>query len=247
MEATTQNLIYKYSTENLLSTNKKLAADSSVKTHGLSLLPHNLGGGYNLCPHATKGCKATCLVYSGNARFTAVNIARNERTKLFLDNRQIFVELLKAELMKINVAGLGEFKQAVRLNVFSDIPFEKHIQMEDFNRIQFYDYTKNPKRMMKFLTGNMPKNYHLTFSLSSDNMEESKEILSNGGNVAMVFKLRKGQDFPNTYMGYKVINGDKSDYRPADGKGVIVGLKFKQAIANKSKTEEIFSIDLRKK
>jgi hypothetical protein len=41
-----------------------------------------------------------------------------------------------------------------------------------------------------------------------------------------------------TYKGYKVVDGDVTDYRPKDGKGVIVGLRWKQ-IANKKANEEI--------
>jgi len=39
----------------------------------------------------------------------------------------------------------------------------------------------------------------------------------------MVFK----NALPLTYQGYKVINGDLSDERYLDEKGVIVGLKYK--------------------
>ena len=34
------------------------------------------------------------------------------------------------------------------------------------------------------------------------------------------------------YKGYEVINGDLTDYRPLDGKGVIVGLRYKKLANN---------------
>ena len=34
---------------------------------GLSLAPHN-SSGYNVCPFATRGCKSSCIYYSGYAR-----------------------------------------------------------------------------------------------------------------------------------------------------------------------------------
>ena len=43
-----------------------------------------------------------------------------------------------------------------------------------------------------------------------------------GFNIAWVFNK-----VPTSYMGYKVINGDESDVRFFDKKGVIVGLKYK--------------------
>ena len=49
------------------------------------------------------------------------------------------------------------------------------------------------------------------------------EILARGYNVAMVF-----DNLPETYKGYKVINGDESDLRFKDEKNVIVGLKYKK-------------------
>jgi len=43
-------------------------------------------------------------------------------------------------------------------------------------------------------------------------------------NVAVVFR---NKILPETYLGYKVINGDKTDLRFLDEKGVIVGLYAK--------------------
>jgi hypothetical protein len=43
-----------------------------------------------------------------------------------------------------------------------------------------------------------------------------------GGNVAVVF-----DELPKTYLGYEVINGDDTDLRFLDKKGVVVGLKAK--------------------
>lgn len=141
----------------------------------------------------------------------------------------------------------------VRLNGTSDLPWESMGIMERFPHLQFYDYTKSPTRMLRFLdpAGGMPKNYHLTFSFGGKHDERVPEILAAGGNVTMVFKpgglpvsfggriqYRKpsGQvgemDLPET----RLINGDLDDLRFLDeiekGKsgirgGAIVGLKFK--------------------
>jgi hypothetical protein len=108
------------------------------------------------------------------------------------------------------------------LNVLSDLPWHNLVDMNKHSDVMFYDYTPNPKRMIQFLNGELPKNYHLTFSRKEDNQQFVELIVSMGGNVAVVF-----DELPQTYLGKKVINGDETDLRFLDEKGVIVGLKAK--------------------
>jgi len=75
---------------------------------------------------------------------------------------------------------------------------------------------------MRYLQGKLPSNYHLTFSKSENNWDKCLDVLNNGGNIAAVF-----DKVPDTYLGYQVIDGDKSDLRFLDPKNVIVGLKAK--------------------
>jgi hypothetical protein len=95
--------------------------------------------------------------------------------------------------------------------------------MEHFPEVQFYDYTKSLSRMREFTGGTLPSNYHLTFSRSESNEVEVDEVLASGGNVAVVFRGKQ----PETWKGFKVIDGDKSDLRFTDEKNVIVGLTQK--------------------
>jgi hypothetical protein len=148
-------------------------------------------------------------------------------------------------------------KFAIRLNGTSDIPWERLKVIDNknifelFPDVQFYDYTKLDER---FNNVTLPANYHLTFSRSEDNDVESLDILNRGYNVAYVFGVRKEQDLPKTYKGFKVINGDESDLRFLDEENVIVGLKYKfltgKGTAGKNQ-ENIdtndFLIDVRKK
>ena len=76
--------------------------------------------------------------------------------------------------------------------------------------------------MLEFLDGKLPANYHLTFSKKEDNGEAVDQVISKGGNVAVVFK-----QIPSAWKDRKVVDGDLSDLRFLDGKGVIVGLKAK--------------------
>jgi hypothetical protein len=76
--------------------------------------------------------------------------------------------------------------------------------------------------MIQYLNGELPKNYHLTFSRKENNQAQVELILSMGGNVAVVF-----DELPKTYLGKEVVNGDETDLRFLDKKGVVIGLKAK--------------------
>jgi hypothetical protein len=123
-----------------------------------------------------------------------------------------------------------------RLNLTSDLPWEKikfngQNVFDAFPLVTFYDYTKSVERMTAFVNGEMPSNYHLTFSRSETNGAIALAILRSGGNVAMVFR----KSLPSSYMGFEVVDGDETDLRFLDGKGKIVGLKEK-GLAKKDET-----------
>lgn len=215
-----------------------------VITYIMYLAPYTQNSlGKNICPNASEGCASACLYKSGSARFTAVQNGRKLKADFFLSDREAFLALLKKQITKI-VAKHKKLNEEVciRLNGTSDLAWEtfkiegKSI-IEHFSDVQFYDYTKSPKRMLKFVKGEMPTNYHLTFSRSEDNDNEVDIVLGNGGNVAVVF----ANELPKTYKGYKVINGDESDLRFKDESNIIVGLKYKlktgKGADNKSELE----------
>lgn len=219
------------------STKQMLNIDANAKTvkgqsQGyltgvLYFAPGSLSG-VNLCVHATDKCLELCLNTAGMGIFSNVQAARIAKTKQYLKDRKAFNAILEKNITSlVKKAAKNGFVPCVRLNGTSDIAWEHSGLMEKFPNIQFYDYTKNPHRMTTYLAGKMPKNYHLTFSLSENNMDSSMTILSQGGNVAMVFDTKKKESLPDTYLGYRVINGDESDLRFLDPKGVIVGLRAK--------------------
>jgi hypothetical protein len=214
----------------LLSTNNtkiKKGEKFGWRTYGLSLSPAGKSG-KQLCPHRSEGCEAACLDESGMGIFSNVQEARLNKTLFFINNRPVFLNDLNKELK--NAEKYGKSKNipiAVRLNVLSDLPWHKMIDMESYPTIQFYDYTPNPKRMLQFIQGELPKNYHLTFSRKENNQSTCEIISGCGGNVAVVF-----DKLPETYMGKQVIDGDESDLRFLDPKGCIVGLKAKGKAKN---------------
>jgi len=69
----------------------------------------------------------------------------------------------------------------------------------------------------------------LTFSQSEINHDDVSTVLGGGGNVAIVFNTKKKESLPESYMGYKVVDGDLHDLRSSkvDGSNVIIGLRAK--------------------
>lgn len=97
--------------------------------------------------------------------------------------------------------------------------------------VQFYDYTKSFPRMVAYLKGEMPSNYHLTFSRSECNDVKVSMIAEMGGNIAAVFR----NEFPKSWLDLDVVNGDETDLRFLDGKNKIVGL-LQKGLAKKDET-----------
>ena len=194
-----------------------------IMTWGLSLVPNILNGKINLCPFASDGCIEVCLETAGRGVFKNVREARMNRTMFFVDNLKEFIAQLETEIYAaLKSAKRAGMKCAIRLNVLSDVGWHKFIDFAKWPEIQFYDYTPNTPRMIQFLRGKLPSNYHLTFSRKENNQAAVETIAAMGGNVAVVF-----DELPNTYLGKTVVNGDETDVRFLDGKNVIVGLKAK--------------------
>lgn len=213
-------------------------------TYSIYLAPAK-SSGYEVCPVRTEECTLLCLNASGHNRIDKGRIdkARIAKTKLFFEHRTFFVNWVIDEIKtaKARAEKLG-YKFSIRLNNTSDIsPESFYIKVENrymnlleiFHDVQFYDYTKVPKRvklMEKY------SNYDITFSFSGENLEDCKQMLKNNVRVAMVFK-----DTPDTYLNREVINGDKYDMRYYDKTNVIVGLKYKK-VRNTLKTTHKFII-----
>jgi hypothetical protein len=222
--------------------NKKV---SNNYTYVIYLAPAELSG-YNVCPFSTPECRGGCLHTSGRvkvetfANMNTIQKARIKKTQLFFEHREFFMQWIIAEMTAYKKKAENDgYAFSARLNGTSDIRWED-IQIdgktlfEIFPDVQFYDYTKHPNRMLALL----PDNYHLTFSYTGRNEPVSKRILKNGKNVAVIFNVKKGQPLPAEWNGFEVIDGDLTDYRPLDGEGVVVGLRWKD-IADRQKNKTI--------
>jgi len=190
------------------------------KTYGIHLAPYNLSG-KNVCASASAGCSAACLNTAGRGSMHSVQDARVKKTRRFFEDRDGFLSQLFKEIKSsIKSAAKKELKSCFRLNLTSDILWER-IVVKDFPEVQFYDYTKHLKRFVRFLEGKLPSNYHLTYSRDETTPDTLiKSLCASGGNVAVVFRGK----LPKTWLGIEVIDGDDSDLRFEDGNGKIVGL-----------------------
>ena len=206
-------------------------------TKGIHLAPANLSG-YEVCQWRSKGCTMACLNTAGRGIMQRTQDSRIAKTKLFFKQRFDFLTKLSKEITSTIKSARKKSMQAVfRPNLTSDIAWEDIINedgvtiFEKHGKTQFYDYTKSFKRMKAFLNGELPSNYHLTFSCSETNEKIAKLVLSMGGNVAVVFR----NQLPATWNGVEVVNGDESDLRFLDKQGVVVGL-IEKGLAKKDST-----------
>lgn len=199
------------------------------------LAPHTLGG-KNICPFAkAAGCIEACLNTAGRGIFNNVQKARLNRTKLFHNDINAFMNKLAVEIEALEKVAIKKgLIPVIRLNGTSDIEWENirfnyefiHNKIrsvtifELFPDIQFYDYAKSPYR------DNLPKNYDLTFSYSNKpEFKKFNEIaIKKGMRLAAVFS---DQNLPAYFMGLPVLNGDESDLTFLAPKNTILGLYAK--------------------
>ncbi len=214
----------------LTSGNQKILKGEKLGyiTKGIHLAPANLSG-FEVCRWRSKGCTMACLNTAGRGQMNTIQESRIAKTKLFFEQKMDFFVKLSKEISSSIKSALKKEMQAVfRLNLTSDIMWEKEKDAEGltiferFKDTQFYDYTKSFQRMAKFLGkhNEFPENYHLTFSRSENNDNVCQMVLAMGGNVAVVFR----NQLPDTWKGYEVVNGDETDLRFLDKRGVVVGL-----------------------
>jgi|MDTE01.1.fsa_nt_gb hypothetical protein len=233
---------------------KSNSADTDYRSFGLSLAPHKVSG-FNTCPAASIGCSESCLDSTGlRSVFERIHIGKIARTIAFFKHRRWFLNRLETELENKCKHGVKTgYTPCFRLNMFSDLPWEKFIDMEYYYRYQcsrawFYDYTKRLER-----SGLQERNYWITASRSETNNDGILDCLSRGINCAIVFGSTRGRQhvsLPRTWSSYPVIDGDKTDLRFLDPRGRkhgrVVGLTLKAASLREyyNAIESGFAIDI---
>lgn len=185
-----------------------------------------ISGPVNLCPLASKGCAAACLSRSGQSGMRPAQRAQAVRTALLIAHPEVFGLILGAE---IRAAVRKHGTVNLRLNVTSDIRWEMvapvAVAALGTGGVRLYDYTawspadRKPSEL-----------YSLTYSAKEPSHTSDQYltgILASGGTVAMPFTTRRGEALPATWHGFTVIDGDESDDRRSDPRGVVVGLRAK--------------------
>jgi hypothetical protein len=208
-------------------------------TYILHLAPANVSG-YETCPKRTAGCTAACLNTAGRGGMfkkgettNTIQQARIRKTQFFFEERAGFFEWLVKDIeLAIKQSAKKDLVPVFRLNGTSDLAWEKYEVVRNgklfrnifaaFPEVQFYDYTKMLNRKV-----NEIPNYQLTFSAADGNDNDVTKAVAQGYNVAVVFGLKKTEAMPESYLGRPVFNGDESDLRFLDPKGVVVGLYAK--------------------
>ena len=191
-------------------------------TYGLHLIPASLSG-RNVCASSSAGCREACLNTAGRGAMGSVQTARLKKTTMFFADRDKFMGMLVDDIeAAIKKSKRNGMTPCFRLNLTSDLMWEKYAIIETFGDQIFYDYTKHFPRMLRFINGGFPKNYHLTFSRSECNDTDVTRVLAAGGNVAAVFS-----SLPDEWRHKSVVNGDETDLRFLDPSNVIVGLTTK--------------------
>ena len=121
---------------------KKQAEQLGILPFARSLAPYTASGAGNVCPLASPGCSAVCLNYAGRGQMSSIQRARIQKTRFWFSDRPGFLALLTRDLEKVQRLAHRHGKlAAVRLNVFSDIPWER------FRDLQLYDYSKVHRRL----------------------------------------------------------------------------------------------------
>jgi len=213
---------------------------SSVKTRkgekygiltGIQYLAPASESGIQVCPWHSAGCASACLGHSsGRMRIPAHKVSRILRTWWAFGDRPSYRQVLLAELQAIVRRGKKhDMAVFVRLNGTSDLPIDFFLPEKERaqfkHTIRFYDYTKYAIRAEY-----PPADVHYTFSRSETTCDDTcRRLLSAGRNVAVVF----AGPLPETYLGFRVEDGDDSDARPSDARGVVIGLSPKGPLAKR--------------
>jgi hypothetical protein len=192
--------------------------------------------------------RATFSPYGVTLPDNAIQRARIARTRLWAENRYEFmVQLVKEIAAFVKRAERKGLTPCVRLNGTSDILWERqgltgkepgswplpaYTIFDRFPRVQFYDYTKLPGRLLQ---ANFPANYHLSLSWSGRNhtYQGHVERIARASGAPLVVVTLRGfacdHDLLPQVGAHHIVNGDLNDLRFLDPPHSLVVLRAKGA------------------
>jgi hypothetical protein len=207
--------------------NVKLAKDSGA--YGLSLAPARLSG-HNTCPHSTPECRKACLNTAGKGPLQKVQDGRIIKTQFLASHPLEFLSILHNEvrlMAKRECVDHGAMVAPLRLNVFSDIPWERIIEplmhVWVSAGVRLYDYTK-------WSPTDRPASplYDLTYSASERHtIEDIRAMVAAGHRVAVPVDATPSTPMPCSWHDMMAVDGDKSDLRFLEPKRCVVLLRAK--------------------
>jgi hypothetical protein len=213
---------------NILSpgtTNAKLRKESEDVVSGIAYMApaDSADGRRNLCPWAGN-CAVVCISETGRMIMPNARKARVRKALLFLNDRAEWYRQIEADIDSLIRKANRENIATVAVRTDGTTDTGAGIKLARlYPMVQFYDYTKSMKRAERFARGELPDNYHLTFSRSETTSDyDVRRLVKMGVNVAVVFTT-----VPETYLQLPVFVGDKSDWRFKDPVGHVIGLTAK--------------------
>tara|TARA_Y100000310_G_scaffold215516_1_gene216457 strand:- start:444 stop:1916 length:1473 start_codon:yes stop_codon:yes gene_type:complete len=165
---------------------EKSTAAVEYKTRGVSLSPDLESGMKGVCAGSGQ-CASVCLAEHGQyvgAKHQRVRIKKTLYMALFPDH---FINKLENELHgHYRYARSEGLNAAARLNVLSDVPWERvpEIMATMSTGLKLYDYTKLPWSVRQ----PRPDGYKLTYSLGEarGSLDRALDWMFRGGNAAVV-------------------------------------------------------------
>jgi len=226
---------------------RKMPSGETVINAGVTMAPSKRSGVVNVCPHATAACILVCVLwFAGRTVTKTVRAAATKRTRLWFYDPTTFYARLHRELVSLaKRAARRAVRAYCRLNVASDIDHPDSVA-ENHPAVTFYDYTASVEKAERYGRGELPRNYHVSFSVKeSTTFEDARKLHSLGVNLVTVFDshyfgplhrfgilparvIYRSRTTGETFE-TETVDGDIHDIRTPehDGRGVTVALRAK--------------------
>ena len=158
---------------------------------------------------------------------------------LFFRDRKRFMAKLEKEIVGLNkVAKKHNKTLAMRLDGSSGLLafwYNGYKIQTKYPDVKFYEYTKSLKLAIRGI-----ENVDLTYSHITNRLEDTMTALTNNVRVAVAFWGTKEKvKAINSWKSFKVVDGDRHDYRFLDSNGVVISL-YRKGVTNDALDRKFF-------